>query len=613
MKFLLILSFLALSVFSFGQQRNTKTYTRKAVLNLSEVKEDWKVKVQSLESPSPDGESYRSFLLRRKQEIAAQRGLDSIEVNDVSLGEAENPSVERVFLANPSMGVPNDNTVAISNDGMIISCINSSIYIYDRLGNEIENTSLHAFGEALGLTAHKYDPKVKYDPEQDKFILVYLSGTTDTTNNIVVAFSQTNDPTGDWNLYALEGNPLDNGTWSDYPALGLSKNDFFITLNLLITGESWQTGFDGTIIWQLDKESGYSGGDLESTFWNDIRYDGYYIRNMHPVQGGSGLRDSMWFVSNRNFDEVNDTIFFVSLFGYQGEESAELTVNPLISSTPYGMPPQARQWYSHRLSTNDSRVLGAYWEGDRIEFVSNSINHENGFCAVFHGVIEDVHNPTVDGRILSDSTDFGYPNIAYTGKYAGDKESVINFNYVHPEIFSSCAVIYYDGNSDTYSEKITLKAGESYVNLMGGDDRWGDYSGIQRKYDEPGTIICTGTFGSELLINGQTRHGNITIISELTSPDSTDIYPPASDLDLKIGPNPSEDVVNIFFDLPESGSASIRIYDSAGKLVKVLFEDQIKEGSNVLMFSTDPLEEGLYFVHFIVDGETVKTEKLVKQ
>ena len=82
---------------------------------------------------------------------------------------------------------------------------------------------------------------------------------------------------------------------------------------------------------------------------------------------------------------------------------------------------------------------------------------------------------------------------------------------------------------------------------------------------------------------------------------------------MKIGPNPSQDLVNLFFDLPESGTTSINIYDSSGRLVKVLFEDQLKEGANVLVFSAEPLEEGLYFVHFIVDGETIKTEKLVKQ
>jgi len=613
-----IISFLfafALVLVVNGQTKNTKTYSRSAALNFSDVKEDWKTRVQSFEAPSPGGDSYRSFLLRKKAEIGSKREAGEKQtVNSAVLGTGDNPIVNRVFQANPfAGGLPNDNSVAISNDGTIISCVNSSIYIFDREGNELESNSLQVFGDALGLSAHKFDPKVKYDPEMDKFILVYLSGSSDTTNNIVVAFSESNDPTGNWNLYSLEGNPLNNGTWSDYPALALSKNDFFITLNLLITGESWQTGFDGTIIWQIDKESGYTGGDLESDIWTGITHEGSYIRNMHPVQGGSGLRDSMFFVSNRNFDETNDTVFFVSLFGHQGDVNSELTVNPLISNTPYGMPPQGRQLYSHRLSTNDARCLGAYWEGSRIEFVSNSMNHENGSSSVFHGVIEDIENPTVDGRILSDSTDFGYPNIAYSGKYAGDKESIINFNYVHPDIYSSCAVIYFDGNTGNYSEKITLKEGETYVNMMGGDDRWGDYSGIQRIYNEPGKVVCTGTYGAEFNVSSQNRNGNLTIIAELTSPDSTQLNPPATEFNLKIGPNPSQDLVNIFFDIPESGSASIKIYDSSGRIVKVLFEDQVKEGANLLIFSSDPLEEGLYFIHFIVDGETIKTEKLVKQ
>ena len=154
--------------------------------------------------------------------------------------------------------------------------------------------------------------------------MVYLSGNTDLTNDIIVAFSETNDPTGNWNLYAIDGNPFDNGTWSDYPALGLSKNDFFITINLLITGESWQTGFDGSIVWQIDKESGFNGDELETELWSGITHESTLIRNMHPISGGSGLRDSMYFISNRNFDLTNDTIFVISLFGHTDDPDASM-------------------------------------------------------------------------------------------------------------------------------------------------------------------------------------------------------------------------------------------------------------------------------------------------
>lgn len=614
MRGLFLLLAFTFSLFVNAQSKISKRFSKKAEINVGEFKNDWRTSVKSIEAPSPDGEGYRSFLERQKQIMRTKRELSADSVDhSVELGTADSPTIRSFFNANPDVGRPNDNTVAISKDGFIVSCVNSSIYIYDTLGTELSNASLQAFQDSLGLTAYKFDPKVKYDPEADRFILVYLSGTTDETNDIVVAFSQTNDPTLDWNIYAIDGNPLDNGTWSDYPAIALSKNDFFITVNLLITGQSWQTGFDGTIVWQIDKQSGYDGLELEADLWNDIRHDGRYIRNMHPVQGGSGLRDTMYFLSNRNFDLTNDTIFFVTLNGHQGDDNSTLEVDALISDISYGVPPNGRQDLGFGLATNDARVLGAYWEGDRIEFVSNSINHFNGFSAIFHGLIEDIDNPSVDGRIISDSTDFGYPNIVYSGKYSKDKESIINFNYVHPDIYSSCAVIYYDGNNDTYSSKVTIKEGESFVNVTSSNnDRWGDYSGIQRVYHQPGKVVCTGTFGQSVNVNGTNYRAHSTLVAQLTSPDSLDLFPAAETLDLRIGPNPSEDIVNVFFDLPEQGLVTINVIDVSGRLVKVLFEDQLKVGENVLSFSAEPLRQGVYFIHFVKDGETIKSEKLVK-
>ena len=45
------------------------------------------------------------------------------------------------------------------------------------------------------------------------------------------------------------------------------------------------SGFNGSTIWQINKESGFSGDSLQSYLWHDIKYDGKFIRNLHPVNG----------------------------------------------------------------------------------------------------------------------------------------------------------------------------------------------------------------------------------------------------------------------------------------------------------------------------------------
>ena len=76
------------------------------------------------------------------------------------------------------------------------------------------------------------------------------------------------------------------------------------------------------------------------------------------------------------------------------ERSAgEVTVTPLVSNIAHFMPPNAMQptYQTHGLlATNDARVLGAFLENDKIQFVHNTMDTATGHCAVYHGIISNV-------------------------------------------------------------------------------------------------------------------------------------------------------------------------------------------------------------------------------
>ena len=151
------------------------------------------------------------------------------------------------------------------------------------------------------LFVKKYDPKFIYDHEEDRFIMVFLVGNKPLIVMYVLPFSTTNNPLDDWNVYMLKGDALNSGHWTDYPAISLTKDDLFITGNLLLDGVSWQLGFKESIIWQIDKLSGYNGSDsLEFNLWSDIKDDSITIRNIHPVRGARELQDKkQYFLSNK--------------------------------------------------------------------------------------------------------------------------------------------------------------------------------------------------------------------------------------------------------------------------------------------------------------------------
>ena len=96
---------------------------------------------------------------------------------------------------NIAAGIPNDNSIAVSNEGKVISALNTWVVLLEEDGEILSTRSLAAFVRgALGRLDRYYDPKVIYDPQEDKFILVFLEGNASADSRIVVGFSQTSDP-----------------------------------------------------------------------------------------------------------------------------------------------------------------------------------------------------------------------------------------------------------------------------------------------------------------------------------------------------------------------------------------------------------------------------------
>jgi hypothetical protein len=89
--------------------------------------------------------------------------------------------------------------------------------------------SVVAVGERLSLT----DPRTLYDPYNNRWIAV-MQTVTSGAGKILVGVSQTNDPSGAWNLYSFlptTGGPHPKGFTLDFPNLGFNKNWISITIN----------------------------------------------------------------------------------------------------------------------------------------------------------------------------------------------------------------------------------------------------------------------------------------------------------------------------------------------------------------------------------------------
>lgn len=595
-----------------AQTKTRFTAAKTKTISLKQANEfDWNVLVQQMEAPSPDGDSYRSFILRKQLEIEEKYPKNHIPTGKRTITATDTIGVGKSFRTNINPhGVPNDNSMAISNDGILVSAYNSAIYVYDtEADTAMGEVSLDFFRNQIGLSARSFDPKMVYDPDQDRFILVFLIGNTDQNSDIITCFSSTNNPMDAWNVYRVPGNPLNDTSWSDYPAISITKKDLFITMNLLLVGRPWQTAFKQTVIWQINKAEGYAGDTaIVMDLFTDIKEGGLNIRNLHPVRGGFDIKGpNQYFLSNRNFANQSDSIYLVEITNSLESGNSSLNVTLLKTDQDYYLASRAKQKQGNFLffQTNDSRVLGGIIENNRIEFVQNTLHPPTGNTAVFHGVIPDVKKPSITSNfIFQDSLELGYPNIVYGSNIPNEKKSIIGFNHAGLYHYPGHSAIYYDGNN--YSKLKMVKEGVNVVDAQyGANQRWGDYLGIQRKYNEPCRIWMTGYYGAADEDNGSWA-------SELYAPGDCFIPQQSKQQSGKIFPNPTVDFSEIHFELTETQNIIIDLINRDGALVKRLYKAKAKKGENRLTFSTQQLSEGLYFVRIYSDTSIILTKKIVK-
>lgn len=218
-----------------------------------------------------------------------------------------NISVATNFQANIfNGGAPPDNTIAIANNGNIVSVINCNIAYFNSNGNQLWTGSFWELFNDPSLTEIIYDSIVVYDSQADRFVMIAIHGFTSATSKLIVSFSKTNNPTDGWWIYKLSGNPLNDFCWLDYPKLGISNNEIFVTGNLF----NDNTGFSESVIYQIDKNNGYLGANLDWILWSNIvgSHTGiaFKYNPSNPEVWVSGCYGSSQTLFNTNYNCFNN-------------------------------------------------------------------------------------------------------------------------------------------------------------------------------------------------------------------------------------------------------------------------------------------------------------------
>lgn len=606
---------MATAIVGFAQQPNGVVLNTTIVKNpvvqiekihtirMSEIKDDWNPVLKTVRTIHQPGlDSRKDEFLRLKQAANQER--------DAYLATLPQASAEKVTGSTPpTLGVnffgntydfsdPADNSIGVSANGDVVSAHNTRVHIYNSSGTQLQATSLGGFVQGSGQpTNFTFDPKVSYDPEEDKFVVVFLNGASPSSSKIIVCFSETNDPTGNWNVYGINGNLNSLNVWTDFPQIGLNDNELFITGNLFNSSNLSQ----GAAIWQINKFDGYSGAATITT-------QSYYVPgnfSLHPVEGATTLYGPyMYFLESNNGGGNTINLHRISnSIANNGILEAPLAFNMLGS---YSIPPDADQKGSNNdLLCNDNRIQSSYFENNRIEFAMNTSN--GGRSAVFHGTAQIspflLSFSSFNGAPVQLESDIfsAYPSVAYAGMHLdGSNKSYVGFNFCGPNDYPSTGIVYVD--SSGYSPMLTVKAGVGPVNS--GGNRWGDYADCQGRLNgAPGEAWIVGTFG-----NSSTNQR--TYIGQVFPPTPVAIeQPEPAAVNMEVYPNPSAERVTFEFPVTEAGIYRVRVFDMQGKLVHTVIEDWLRQGEGRVSFTNTALNAGTYLVVIENDQTVLFKEK----
>ncbi len=421
---------------------------------------------------------------------------DNLHFNDLPTsaqgGSPNNPIVELDFQGNGNNGfTPPDNNIAVSDDGYVVSVVNSSISMYDNNGNIIDGSSLGSFFNVLNLSGSYFDPKIVYDPSEDKFVLVVLNGNTAANSTIAVAFSTTGNPSDSWWFYTISGNPLDDNSWFDFPSIGISTDELYISGNLFDANNE----FNQTIIYQINKENAFAGGDINWIYWNDIR-------------DSNGNRDFTVVPASHGFDETTGPgISFVSSDSFGGSEVMLYWTTETIENEPsllvasvsvpsYEIGGNGLQLGSSDfMSTNDTRIQSAFYADETVFFVMNT-DAGSGYTGIYYGRIDVPNLVGTSNTFGLDEFDYAFPSIAAFSTSEADKTVLIGFMRTGASIYPEFRTVSCDENWN-WSSSVLVRSGDSFVDFLEDDiERWGDYSGICKRHLNDGVEVwISGCYG----------------------------------------------------------------------------------------------------------------------
>ncbi|HSW75781.1 MAG TPA: hypothetical protein VLG50_01955, partial [Candidatus Saccharimonadales bacterium] len=363
----------------------------------------------------------------------------------------------------------------------LVVTLSDRVTIQNKSGAILVTKSPDSFWSPLGTNLSPFDPRVAYDPYNNRWIMTVGSSPFSANSGILLAVSATSDPTGTWYYYRID---VDSGNllWADQPSFGFTKDWITISANTYqING-----GFNGTKIWALNKAKAYSNTGITYTSFTTTGMGGSQI----PAQTYDNTLPTQYFVQEWN-SHINgngylhvykiegpvDTPTFSSV-GFAVAPAPWNAYTPMING---GFAPQAGT--TNRIMTGDARIInvvyrnGFLWAAHTIFLpavtpVRASAQWwqlDTSANIIQRGRVDDPTATATNGGFF-----YAYPSVTVNA----NNDVLVGYTRFSSNTYASAAFSYrrFSDPLNTLPSSQVFQPGLAIYTLGGGAVRWGDYS-----------------------------------------------------------------------------------------------------------------------------------------
>ncbi len=392
---------------------------------------------------------------------------------DPSRGLGTSPTLVRQWLGTSlfdafANAIPPDTHGSMGPDHYVI-VTNTAFNVYDKTtAIRIQQRSLSSL-----MPGTSGDPRVLYDQYADRFVIV----STDFSNEIFMAVSETSDPTGSWFSFSWVASAgVDANCFPDYPTLGLDDDGYYV--GVFMAG-------CGFALFTIEKAPLIDPSPPVGAITAFRRIAFQTIQPAHTFGAAPG-----------EYVVARDGGSRARHFLVTGPLTAPTLNGPFLLNKPsaVGAPDMPQQGGS-ALDTLDARYINVVHR-DGLTYWTNCTNFA-GRAAVTWFVADLASNVLVDNGVVTDPVvSYNMPSIAVNKRGS----IVLGFSGGSPSQFAST---YFCGRIPTdppgeMSDPVLYRAGVGALSHFDGfgRNRFGDYSYTSIDPDDDKTFYTIQEFGN---------------------------------------------------------------------------------------------------------------------